>query len=75
MARFPCQTFSEEVLQKYDQPKDSLPIRLTSDDSMFSDMRDLNFSAVGHYLSSSAKSISAAYAVSLALLCWVRPFR
>ena len=65
-ARFPRHMFSEEAQQV---PKDSPPptgplsISLTSEDSMFSDMRDLNFRGVGLFLSGKAKHITAAFEV------------
>lgn len=64
--------FSEEVQQV---PKDSppplgpLPISLTSEDAMFSDMRDLNFTGVGHFLSGKAKLITAAFEVGEHSVC------
>lgn len=66
--------FSEEVLKKYEsQSTGTLPIHLNSDESMFSDMRDCNFSAVGNFLSTRAKNIAALYDVSLVVLYEVDP--
>ena len=58
--------FSEEVLKKVEAPSTgALPLALSSEDSMFSVMRDINFRAVGNFLSSKAKDISALFAVSV----------
>ena len=58
--------FSEEVLKKVEAPSTgALPLMLTSEDGMFSVMRDINFRAVGNFLSSKAKDISALFAVSV----------
>ena len=66
MSRFPRQMFSEEVLKKEDpeSTSGSFNVKLTSDDTMFSIMRDLNFRAVGTFLSDKAKDIHALFEVS-----------
>ena len=64
-ATFPCQRFSEEVLPKDEASTASgtLAVKLDSNDSLFSSMRDLNFRAVGGYLTVKAKDITALYEV------------
>ncbi|XP_064392951.1 vacuolar protein sorting-associated protein 33A-like isoform X2 [Halichondria panicea] len=66
VARFPRHTFSEEFQQKPTKAgaaplSPQLPILLTSEESMFVEMRDLNFASVGHFLSKEAKKITEAY--------------
>ena len=56
--------FSEEVLKKAGDSSGPFPVKLDSDDSMFSVMRDLNFRAVGVFLSDKAREISAQFEVS-----------
>ena len=59
--------FSEEVQQNPKEgpaPTGPLPLRVNAEDNMYSVMRDINFRAVGHFLSSKAKDISAQFAVS-----------
>ena len=56
--------FSEEVLKRGGESTGPFPVKLDSDDSMFSAMRDLNFRAVGVFLSDKAKEISAQFEVS-----------
>ena len=59
--------FSEEV---QNVPKNSPPpsgpmaLVLNSEEQMFTEMRDLNFRAVGQFLSREAKKITALYEVS-----------
>ena len=56
--------FSEEVQQvpkNAPPPSGPLPVLLNSEESIFAEMRDLNFGAVGKYLSREAKNIAAAY--------------
>ena len=66
-AKFPRQMFSEEV---QNVPKNSPPpsgpmaLILNSEEQMFTEMRDLNFRAVGQFLSREAKKITALYEVS-----------
>ena len=64
MAKFPRQMFSEEVLKKGGDSSGPFPVKLDSDDGMFSVMRDLNFRAIGVFLSDKAKEISAQFEVS-----------
>ena len=66
-AKFPRDTFSEEVQNvPKNAPPPSGPIAfiLNSEEAMFAEMRDLNFRAVGQFLSKEAKKITAAYEVS-----------
>ena len=66
-AKFPRDTFSEEVQNvPKSAPPPSGPIAfiLNSEEAMFAEMRDLNFRAVGQFLSKEAKKITAAYEVS-----------
>ena len=65
-AKFPRSMFSEEVqsLPK-NAPPPSGPVGflLNSEEQMFTEMRDLNFRAVGQFLSREAKKITALYEV------------
>ncbi|CAI8023194.1 Vacuolar protein sorting-associated protein 33A [Geodia barretti] len=61
VAKFPRHMFSEEVLKRGGESTGPFPVKLDSDDSMFSAMRDLNFRAVGVFLSDKAKEISAQF--------------
>ena len=63
--------FSEEVLKRGGESTGPFPVKLDSDDSMFSVMRDLNFRAVGVFLSDKAKEISAQFEVSYWRPCCV----
>ena len=66
-AKFPREMFSEEVQQvpkNAPPPSGPLSVALNSDDGMYSNLRDLNFRAVGINLSKRAKEISAAFEVS-----------
>lgn len=42
-------------------PSGPLPVLLNSEESLFAEMRDLNFRAVGQYLAREAKKITAAF--------------
>ena len=58
--------FSDEVQQvpKGAPPSSGpLPIMFTSDENMFQELRDLNFSTVGQYLTKEAKKITASFEV------------
>lgn len=52
-------------------PKGPLTFLLNSEENMFAELRDLNFSAVGQYLSKEAKKITEAYKVSLSICFFV----
>ena len=49
-------------------PKGPMTFLLNSEENMYADIRDLNFSAVGQYLSREAKKIAEAFKVSFAAL-------
>ena len=64
MAKFPRETFSEEVQQvpkNAPPPSGPLPIVLNSEDSMMVNLRDAHLGSVGKQLSQKAKEISAAF--------------
>ena len=66
MAKFPRETFSEEVQQvpkNAPPPSGPLSIVLNSEDSMMVNLRDAHIGAVGRQLSNKAKEISAAFKV------------
>jgi len=66
VARFPRHTFSEEFQggpKGGSPPSPQLPVLLTSEEGMYLEMRDLNFAAVGQFLSKEAKKITEAYNV------------
>ena len=63
--------FSEEVQQvpkNAPPPTTPLLISLTSEENMYSNLRDLNFRAVGNFLSKQAREISAAFEVSIPVI-------
>jgi hypothetical protein len=65
-AKFPRQMFSEDLqaVQKgAPPPKGPMTILLNSEENMFAELRDLNFSMVGQYLSKEAKKITEAFKV------------
>ena len=65
-SKFPREMFSEEVQQvpkNAPPPVGPLSIVLNSEETMYSQLRDLNFGAVGAFLSKKAKEISAAFEV------------
>ena len=66
MAKFPRETFSEEVQQvpkNAPPPSGPLPLVLNSEESMMVNLRDAHFGAVGRQLSNKAKEITAAFKV------------
>ena len=68
-AKFPRQMFSDDVQQApkgAPPPSGPLGLVLNSEENMFVEMRDLNFRAVGQFLSREAKKITQAYEVRAA---------
>ena len=66
-AKFPREMFSEEVQnvpKNAPPPSGPMAFILNSEEQMFTEMRDLNFRAVGQFLSREAKKITALYEVS-----------
>lgn len=67
-AKFPRQMFSDDVQQVPKggpPPSGPLALVLNSEENMFMEMRDLNFRAVGLFLSKEAKKITQAYEVCM----------
>lgn len=65
-AKFPRQMFSEDlqtVPKGAPPPKGPMTFLLNSEETMFAELRDLNFSMVGQYLSKEAKKITEAFKV------------
>lgn len=65
-AKFPRQMFSEDIQavpKGAPPPKGPMTILLNSEETMFAELRDLNFSSVGLYLSKEAKKITEAFKV------------
>ena len=70
-AKFPREMFSEEVQnvpKNAPPPSGPMAFILNSEEQMFTEMRDLNFRAVGQFLSREAKKITALYEVMQWLL-------
>ena len=68
-AKFPRQMFSDDVQQVPKggpPPSGPLALVLNSEENMFMEMRDLNFRAVGVFLSREAKKITQEYEVCVA---------
>ena len=66
-AKFPRDQFSEDVQQvpkNAPLPITPLSVTLTSEENMYSNMRDSNFRSIGRILSKKAREISAAFEVS-----------
>lgn len=67
-AKFPRQMFSEDlqaVPKGAPPPKGPMTILLNSEETMFAELRDLNFSSIGLYLSKEAKKITEAFKVGM----------
>lgn len=65
--------FSEEAQQVQKNappPTTPLQVSLTSEENMYSNLRDLNFRAVGRFLSKQAQEISAAFEVNIPAVFW-----
>ena len=65
-AKFPRQMFAEDlqaIPKGAPPPKGPLTFLLNSEETMYAEIRDLNFSSVGQYLSKEAKKITEAFKV------------
>ena len=63
--------FSEDVQQvpkNAPPPTTPLQVSLTSEENMYSNLRDYNFRAVGRFLSKQAREISAAFEVNISAI-------
>lgn len=63
--RVPADRLPSSGDQTSSDPNDTKKIVLTSNDQLYSELRDKNFNAVGPILSQRAKAVSAKYDVSL----------